>query len=154
MGDQEKGQEYQRYLERKWNVQANTFNPTTFMEPDTKHVDAFFIKVSNRRYAHTTGKLRIGVKQGQTSCETIRETFISPDRNGWYEVNRSRHLYKFNDCRYKKFNPNEEIQIRIISDSGDDSYLDKAGIKINGQWKRWIGYHVKINKHGEGRSWR
>ena len=123
------------------------------------HVEKFRIKVSDRSYAYTSGKLRIGVRQGNdgdytfdlTSCETIRATFVSPDRNREYIVSDTS---KFDSCRYTKFNPNEEIQIQILSDSGDDSYLDEAGIMIDGEWKNWIGWQEKINKHGEGNEWR
>ncbi|XP_063680518.1 uncharacterized protein LOC134815861 [Bolinopsis microptera] len=29
-----------------------------------------------------------------------------------------------------------------------------AAILINGRWREWRGYQVKVNKHGEGNAWR
>ena len=48
-------------------------------------IEAFRIKVSDRSYASTSGNLQIGVKQGdQNSCQTVVETFTSPQTNVLY----------------------------------------------------------------------
>ena len=63
----------------------------------------------------------------------------------------------FGSCSNTWFQPRlnkEALEIRILSDSGDDAYIDKAAIKIGGVWREWVGHQVKINKHGDGNSWK
>ena len=116
-------------------------------------IEAFRIKVSDRSYASTSGNLQIGVKQGdQNSCQTVVETFTSPQTNVLY-LRDDKSL--FGSCVNTWFQPsyNMPLQIRVLSDSGNDSYLDKIGVKINGVWRDWVwGYQKKVNKN-EGNEW-
>ena len=115
-------------------------------------IDAVRVGVSDRDYAETSGKLRFGVRQGGTSCETERETIVKPQRNRVYEAKRSDG--KFGSCYDSRFDSHQAIEFRVLSDSGDDSYIDNAAVKLDGVWREWNGYQVKVNKHGEGNAWR
>ncbi|XP_063687624.1 uncharacterized protein LOC134820906 isoform X3 [Bolinopsis microptera] len=117
-------------------------------------IESFRIKISDRSYANTGGSIRIRVKQGENSCETDKEIFDEPKRN---EEMTEDDEDKFGSCSRKWFQPrlNEQpLEIRILSDSGDDAYIDKAAIKIGGVWREWVDNQVKINKHGEGSTWK
>ncbi|XP_063687622.1 uncharacterized protein LOC134820906 isoform X1 [Bolinopsis microptera] len=117
-------------------------------------IESFRIKISDRSYANSGGSIRIGVKQGENSCETDKEIFDKPKRN---EEMTEDDEDKFGSCSGKWFQPrlNEQpLEIRILSNSGDDAYIDKAAIKIGGVWREWVDYQVKINKHGEGSTWK
>ena len=116
------------------------------------NIEELRIKISDRSYADTSGKLRFDVRQGQTFCSTIRETFSKPKRNQEYFKNRNSGT--FGSCYSAKFDPEEGIEFRIISDSGNDAYIDSAGVKLRGEWMNWNGYQVKVNKHGAGNAWR
>ena len=116
------------------------------------NIEELRIKISDRSYADTSGKLRFDVRQGQTFCSTIRETFSKPKRNQEYFKNRNSGT--FGSCYSAQFDPEEGIEFRIISDSGNDAYIDSAGVKLRGEWMNWNGYQVKVNKHGEGDAWR
>ena len=115
-------------------------------------IDALRIQISDRSWADSSGKLRFDIRQGDTYCSTIRETFVKPRKNTEYEESRSSH--KFGSCYSALFDPNDAIEFRIISDSGDDAYIDSAAVKLGGVWREWSGYQVKVNKHGAGNSWR
>ena len=115
-------------------------------------IEALRIKISDRSYADSSGKLRFDIRQGDTSCSTIRETFVKPRKNTEYEESRSSH--KFGSCYSALFDPNDAIEFRIISDSGDDAYIDSAAVKLGGVWREWNGYQIKVNKHGAGNAWR
>ena len=117
-------------------------------------IDAFRIKVSDKDYAGTSGKLKFEVSQGWTSCETVRDTFTSPQRNQYYTKTRYSDSSRFGSCSSARFNTRDALQFRVLSDSGDDCYLNSAGVKIGDIWVDWNGYNVKFNKHGEGDSWR
>ena len=115
-------------------------------------IDAVRVGVSDRGSAGTSGKLRFGVRQGGTSCETVRETIVKPQRNRDYVEYRSSS--KFGSCYNRRFDSHQTIEFRVLSDSGDDSYIDNAAVKLDGVWREWNGYQVKVNKHGEGNAWR
>ena len=115
-------------------------------------IEALRIKISDRSWAESSGKLRFDIRQGDTYCSTIRETFVKPRKNTQYEESRSSH--KFGSCYSALFDPNGAIEFRIISDSGDDAYIDSAAVKLGGVWRVWNGYQVKVNKHGLGNAWR
>ena len=115
-------------------------------------ISAVGLGVSDTNYAGTSGKLRFGVRQGGTSCETARETISKPQRRRNYIKYRSSR--NFGSCYNTKFNSRESIQFRVLSDSGDDSYIDSAGVMLDGVWRVWKGDRVKVNKHWAGNSWR
>ena len=114
-------------------------------------VEGFRIKVSDRSWADTTGSLRIGVRQGDMRCGSVTDTFYTPRRNTEYTQENEQ---RFGTCtKDKLFQPmfnNNPLQIRILSNSGNDAFIDKMAVKIAGQWREWIGHHFKINKHFEG----
>ena len=114
-------------------------------------IQEFRIEISDRDYAETSGKLRMEVRQGSTTCATVRETFYSPRKNS---VNFQTDRTKFGSCDDVRFDTGEDVELRVLSDSGDDSYMDNAALKLGGVWREWSGYQVKVNKHGEGSEWR
>ena len=117
-------------------------------------IESFRIKISDRSYANTGGSLRIGVQQGDNSCETDKEIFDEPERN---EIMTNDDKDMFGSCSNTWFQPRlnkQALEIRILSDSTNDAYIDKAAIKIGGVWREWVGHQVKINKHGDGNSWK
>ena len=116
-----------------------------------KYVEGVRIITSDRSYASTSGKIRFGVRQGSKSCETIRATIEEPKRNNHYSEYRQS---KFGSCRYTSFDTLKKLEFRVLSDSGDDAYINMAAILIDGRWREWRGYQVKVNKHGEGNAWR
>ena len=118
-------------------------------------IESFRIQISGRSYADTSGALSIGVKQGETSCKTYSKMFNKPRKHQkMTEDDRN----KFGSCKKTWFQPlfnKQPIQIRILSNSGNDAYIDKAAIKIGGVWREWVaGESTKINKHGAGNTWR
>ncbi|XP_063691337.1 uncharacterized protein LOC134823733 [Bolinopsis microptera] len=117
-------------------------------------IESFRIEISTRAYANTGGNLRIGVRQGENSCETVEETFVEPEEG---EEMTEDNKAKFGSCRNKWFQPNfnkHPLEIRVLSDSGDDAYINRAAIKIGGVWREWVSVDVKVNRHGEGAEWR
>ena len=109
------------------------------------------MKISDRSSAGSSGKLRIGVRQGGNSCETTRATFPACKQGREY-ITQNEGL--FASCKETLFKPTEKLEIRVLSDSGDDNYIDEAGVLIGGEWRNFYVYSVKVNKHGEGSSWR
>ena len=110
-------------------------------------VEGFRVQISNRNGAGSSGKLRIGVRQGDRKCETVRATF--PACKGGQEYD-TENLDLFDDCRDTWFQPvlnAQALQIQVLSDSGDDNYIDEAGVKIAGKWKNFNVHQVKVNKH-------
>jgi hypothetical protein len=115
-------------------------------------IEALRIKVSDRSWAETSGKLKFQIKQGSAQCITIRETFKRPRKNKEYTVYRSDD-HKFGTCYNRNFDTDEPLEFRILSDSSDDCYIDSAAVKLGGFWRQWNGYQVKIDKSGHGNEW-
>ena len=118
-------------------------------------IESFRIQISGRSYADTSGALSIGVKQGDISCKTYSKMFNKPRK---HQKMTEDDMNKFGSCKKTWFQPlfnKQPIQIRILSNSGNDAYIDKAAIKIGGVWREWVaGESTKINKHGAGNTWR
>ena len=110
--------------------------------------------MSGRTHAHTTGNLRIGVRQGeQNECKSHAETFPDSDNGEEYIVTNTNLFGTCRDNYFQTLFNYAPLEIRILSDSADDAYLDQAGIKIDGLWRNWIGSEERID-NDTGNKWR
>ena len=115
-----------------------------------KRVATVSVKIACRSHAGTSGKLRIGIRQGNIECETMHKTFESPDGCKGYE--RLRHF----GCDMARFDVRKPVDIRLISDSRDDAYVDGFGTIIGDQsaltMYTYETHHKKVDK-SEGNDW-
>ena len=52
--------------------------------------------------------------------------------------------------KIKWFQPvhnSEKLEIQELPDSGDDDYVDEAGVLISGEWKKFCVHNVMVNQH-------
>ena len=111
-------------------------------------IERFRIRMSDYSYAETTGSLRIGVRQGGAGCETVDETVVRPRATHLYEVSDKS---RFGSCNNSKFNPLSDvllilpIQIRVLSNTFNNAYFDKVGVKIGGKWLEWEGDMIMVD---------
>ena len=60
--------------------------------------------------------------------------------------------------KIKWFQPvhnSEKLEIQELPDSGDDDYVDEAGVLISGEWKKFCVHNVRsTNIWGRKSSWR
>ena len=123
------------------------------------YIESFYLDVTNRWHAGTSGSLRVWVKQGSRSCATIRYLFHQPGKNQYkveYEAGG-----KFGSCAFTKFDVEKAIYFKLTSTSRDDCYVDWAGFSIGGQTRKsdgrkiWRGSNdfMVVNKRGSGTGW-
>ena len=117
-----------------------------------KEIDAFRIKMSERTDSYTSGSLQIGMLQGTTICTTSQELLSRPYAMNLYVIaERS----KFGQCIGKLFklrDRNNPIQLRVLSNSNNNAYLEKVGVKLGGEWYDWTGFEVMVD-HGDPTDW-
>ena len=120
-------------------------------KPKKFKIDAFRIKMSETRYASTSGSLQIGMRQGITECTTSRDLLQRPKNIELYVIAEQS---KFGQCIGKLFKPGDRnpIQLRVLSNSGNNAYLEKVGVKLGGDWYDWTGFEVMVD-HGDPTDW-
>ena len=100
----------------------------------------------NDYYAGTNGKIRFAVKQNGAMCESERKTIDSPGGCKKLEVSGSFGCDVW-------FDMSKPIQIRALSDSGNDAKTGHYYVKFGDKKRSWTGKKMTIHKSGDTNPW-
>ena len=114
-----------------------------------KPVTGVFITLYTSFHAGTTADLWMGIKQGDTECETHQPTWDGPDEKD-YQITYWR--YGNRGC-HNTFDTTKPIQIYLNSDSDNSVYITQMGAKIGTVEKTWFASGYKSISDGENQGW-
>ena len=112
-----------------------------------KPVTGYGMETICKTHAGTTGKIKFKVKQDGIECESQRKTIDSPKKCEKYNVEGDF------GCTVR-FDPTKPLEIRALSDSGDDAKINYFYVKIGDKKFYWRGTEMKLHKNEEENPWK
>lgn len=113
-----------------------------------KPVTQVHIHLPDYYHAGTTAYLWMYIRQGSINCKTNKPTWDAPDAGDGY------YYREPNGCA-ATFDVRKKVDIWLYSDSNNDVYVNKMGVKVGDTWKTWYssGAYVYIDHDQNNGYW-
>ena len=105
-----------------------------------EQVTQYFFYTRCGMWDGTSGKLRFNIRQDNRECETYKKTFDKASKCKGKEVKGTQGC----DLRFDTRKP---LQLRMMSDSGDDVNLESFGIMVKNIGDKSCQSNVLTNDH-------
>jgi len=111
-----------------------------------KPVTLLEITLANYYWAPTTGYLTMKLRQGSTHCQTSYPTWKAPHY-------RNKTYYEHPVGCVATFDTSKKIDMWLTSDSTNDVYISKMGVKVGKVWKTWKSTSYKRIDKNYNNGW-